>query len=1238
MKRIIAMILSVCLLCSLFAGCDNSSGSQKKLTIMMYVVGSNLESEDGYASSDFREILNSKIDLRKVNILIYTGGARRWKTNISSRINTVYQVVEKNGAKEMEQISQTQNRADMGDPNQLSSFLNLSYQSFPSDQYALICWNHGGGPNQGFGYDENYEDFLEIDEFETAFEASPFNGERKLSWIGFDACLMGSVEVADALKKYADYMIASEELEPGRGWDYSFLSDLKSDYSAESIAKNCIDKFYNSETVSALISYGSALSANSLKTKAPVTLSCVNLNKIDPLNQALNALFAQMNSSLQAGDMLSLVYQRQMLYSFGMSSSTVSGTELDLVDIGELAESCRQKYPNEAQAVLNALSDYVVYERSGIAQSSGASIYYPFAGIYTFYYFGGCDSYTNFSSSPGYVDYIRNFTDQCYRGVVTDDNRAVRTTTSLENAESVENMIKVTLTDEQKKTFSKAYVNVLEKIESDDIYENNDYLPLLLDYQLEPDSEGNIVFDSDLCVPVKADGDDTSFWPMRQVSKSSGSSQFRSLRTNVIAAPEEMPYTAWENVSVNTTLEDGSDEFTITDISYAEETGYSMGKSDVDLDNWNYCSIFSTANMLKYDKDGKLKPYEEWEDSDTYYMRYYPLDDSLVLKMRPLSQCSQGKYYYQVVIEDIYGGQQASDLFDFTLGKQYQDIEEKTKQGKLTYRVFEDHVEVKSYEGQDSKLTIPATYKTLPVTSMDKDTIASNSEIGEMVIENPEFQFGYRSLYFAKVKKVTLPEGMKTLSEGVFSYAEIEEINLPSSLETIGRCAFMGCENLKELKIPAGVKEIGIGAFSDVLTKNGVSFTGENENYKIENDYLLSKDGKILYSRFEKSNECIVPDGVEEIAGWGCLGSDHIIFTEDYENIGTDTTVTSVQLPDSLRIIHSDAFRNNKLTELTIPDSVEYIGHNAFANYELSYMDENMAYSGDEPPVHISLKIGKGLKWLGEEVLGYNDPVSVEVDPDNPCFCADGNKLMNKAGDCEIPLTRENDKENERESEYKALEYLWTQLDESSFEPATNETYTYEDNTYYQSWRLKKDLSRAEINSEVVIDGKDFKLPCKASDFLKEGFTFNNPNDESIKFDPKDGTNTSMVLMLENKDGKKLQLYVVNDTEKPISIKDARVTNLEAGGENDVSFMSNGVSASMEIKKLVSKLGNPESVQIRSRQKNKAFLYLSYSTERKKENRKETYTLTLTYEYDVETGKALGFNNRIEWREYISSQ
>lgn len=53
---------------------------------------------------------------------------------------------------------------------------------------------------------------------------NPSTGQQlKLDIIGFDACLMAMHEIGAVLTPYANYLLASELLEPGIGWDYSAL-------------------------------------------------------------------------------------------------------------------------------------------------------------------------------------------------------------------------------------------------------------------------------------------------------------------------------------------------------------------------------------------------------------------------------------------------------------------------------------------------------------------------------------------------------------------------------------------------------------------------------------------------------------------------------------------------------------------------------------------------------------------------------------------------------------------------------------------------------------------------------------------------------------------------------------------------------------------------------------------------------------------------------------------------------
>lgn len=96
---------------------------------------------------------------------------------------------------------------------------------------VFVCW------------DEMFSlDCLTLNELKTDLREA--NLLQRLNWIGFDACLMGSLEVASVCAPYADYMIASQELEPGRGWDYTCFGEIDNDASGAETGRRIIDAFF----------------------------------------------------------------------------------------------------------------------------------------------------------------------------------------------------------------------------------------------------------------------------------------------------------------------------------------------------------------------------------------------------------------------------------------------------------------------------------------------------------------------------------------------------------------------------------------------------------------------------------------------------------------------------------------------------------------------------------------------------------------------------------------------------------------------------------------------------------------------------------------------------------------------------------------------------------------------------------------------------------------------------------
>lgn len=197
------------------------------VTVMMYMIGSDLETEDGAASSDIEEIINSSAD--NINITLQTGGAEDWWTDGIDGGTTQRHIINSGGISNTVNLGNTQ----MTNPVSLTDFIRWSAESYPANRYELILWNHGGGTVLGYGYDELYpDDMMSLSSIGEALKASGV----KFDFVGFDACLMGTIETAYMLEPYSDYLIASEEYIPGTGWYYTdWLKTLSNNTSTPTI-------------------------------------------------------------------------------------------------------------------------------------------------------------------------------------------------------------------------------------------------------------------------------------------------------------------------------------------------------------------------------------------------------------------------------------------------------------------------------------------------------------------------------------------------------------------------------------------------------------------------------------------------------------------------------------------------------------------------------------------------------------------------------------------------------------------------------------------------------------------------------------------------------------------------------------------------------------------------------------------------------------------------------------------
>ena len=386
MKRFSILLLCILLYLAVqpAAGIAFSEPPQRRLTVMVYMCGSNLESSYGSASADIREMQEANLDQLETALLVMTGGSNRDTGDFSTETAKVLEIA---GTKK--RCIRETDSVNMGAQDTLTWFIQFCTENRPAEQYALILWDHGGGPLEGVCWDENYEmDRLTLSELTGALRAAGM--QQKLSWIGFDACLMSSLEVAGQLAPYAEYMIASQETEPAFGWNYSFLADAGKDTNGAETGRRIIDAYFEGREDSREI----------------LTMACTDLSAVPDLIRAMDPVFSPLSQRLDRKNFLSLSALRMSTTGFGKAAPEVPQTGYDLVDIRELVSGFDRN--GDTDFFLGLLDRAVVYSRTNEKGANGLTLYHP--------YFNKSDYtdkwkniYQQIAFSEGYRSYVEAF-------------------------------------------------------------------------------------------------------------------------------------------------------------------------------------------------------------------------------------------------------------------------------------------------------------------------------------------------------------------------------------------------------------------------------------------------------------------------------------------------------------------------------------------------------------------------------------------------------------------------------------------------------------------------------------------------------------------------------------------------------------------------------------------------------------------------------------------------------------
>lgn len=873
---------------------EGAKNKKKEYSVFVYMVGSDLEASYGYATRDMQEMEESGIDFDTNNLVIYAGGSRLWKSDIPSNQNNVLDMSLEG---EERVVAATGHTSDMGAPETLAAFLEYAVEYYPAEHYALIFWDHGGGSIYGYGNDTLYSgDSLLLSEMDSVLAASPFgeNGSAHLDWVGFDACLMSTAENAVIWSKYADYLVASEETEPGDGWCYSFLDVLNEKNAAEDIGKAIVDAYrdYYEEKRTPL-------------NDPDITLALMDLRKTGALVDSIDALVSNMEEGIAEHSFPELARSRTNTKMFGLRDSRA--TAYDLLDIRDLAQKMTEQYPDAANDVTKALQEMIVYSTDEVEGACGLSMYFPGENR-ELYEAVSADENWNSYISESFAEFARRYAEKWTTAADVDwtlaapvsANGEVTLQLTEEQAANIDKAMYTVLTDEGNGFYRRALCNAEAQVD-----ENN-----LLHVSKNPSLIFAVSDYAAMSIPCA----------FVQTDKREGIATYDSIRS-FLCYGLEMTSDPYDRVTA--TVEETDGEFTVKSFRYNSTSAATGGKNTVDLDE--YCTLQEYTSDTVYptrSDDGTMLPYNQWEgQTGVLSIHYMMINDSLHFVGRHVDELEYPTVV-QITLRDINGKEHGSELCELSAGGDSSDaIVVETENGQLTFEKHDEEVWLTNYSGKDVSLEIPSEVEGLPVTRIDNNAIS-----------------GY------ELRDLVIPEGIKSIGCRAISYvSSMTELTLPSTLEDIGRAPIGSADKLERIELR--------GESSAVSVKDGVLFSADGKTLikypKKRGVWYSVPQGteKIDFEAFYEVDlyEIEFPETLRNIDNYafeGCLMLDSLV------------------LPDSLTRIGAGAFSEgftffndeeaDIIEKVKIGANVKSIGQEAFSGYPIESFEvseDNTVYS-----------------------------------------------------------------------------------------------------------------------------------------------------------------------------------------------------------------------------------------------------------------------------------------------------
>lgn len=353
-------------------------------TIMLYMAADN--NLEPAVARDLEELRSATIDSR-INVIVQvdtrTSSAKRYR-------------VTKGTLELLDDLGEL----DMSNPDTIRNFVATVLHDYPATKSALIMWGHGNGwlsrvdkkiyavAEDLSGGGSRYP--MSNRALSQALSDARLQTGQGIDILGFDACNMATLEAVFEFRSIATYLVASQELVQGNGWNYNDLLarfSANPEMGAEEGAKLIVQS-YADYAESTQYGFGDQ-TISAIRLGTTIEVLALEVDKL--AQQLLTDIDNPLNS---ANTVLKIKAARSNVQEFDQAS--YPGMYVDLLDFSYKL--------NATQAIASSVGNAVVHEYHGNQRPNAYGISIVFvdrARVTSYsarYYF---DDYINFDPNTG---------------------------------------------------------------------------------------------------------------------------------------------------------------------------------------------------------------------------------------------------------------------------------------------------------------------------------------------------------------------------------------------------------------------------------------------------------------------------------------------------------------------------------------------------------------------------------------------------------------------------------------------------------------------------------------------------------------------------------------------------------------------------------------------------------------------------------------------------------------------